>query len=99
MKKERVLYSFKGFKVIEKPNYLLVVNTRKPFDEGHTHLTNGNLDTAIAMIKLVYNQELPDSRDVYFLTSLIRLSKDRKYRLRIDKLIKSIEYDVPFYDI
>lgn len=99
MKKDRVLYSFKEFKVIEKPNYLLIVNTRKPFDEGHTHLTNGDLNTAIAMIKCVYNEELPDSRDVYFLTSLIRLSKSRKYRLRIDKLIKSIEYDVPFHDI
>ena len=98
MKKDRVLYSFKEFKVIEKPNYLLIVNTRKPFDEGHTHLTNGNLDTAIAMIKLVYNKQTPDSRDVYFLHSLIRLSKDRKYRLKIDKLIKCIEYGVEFID-
>lgn len=99
MKNDRVLYTFKEFKVIEKPNYLLIINTRKPFDEGHTHLTNGDLSTAIAMIKCVYNEELPDSRDVYFLTSLIRLSKNRKYRLRIDKLIKSIEYEVEFHDI
>ena len=99
MKKDKVLYTFKHFKVIEKSNYLLVINTRKPFEEGHTHLVNGKLDTAIAMIKLVYNEELPESRELHFLQSLIRLSSNRKYRLRIDKLIKSIEYDVPFYDI
>lgn len=93
-----VVYRYKTFKVIKKYNHFLIVNTRKPFDDGHTHV-NGSLDVCIAMIKTVYDEVLPESRDIFFLQSLIRLSSNRKYRLRIDKLIKSIEYDVPFYDI
>lgn len=93
-----VVYRFKTFKVIKKHNHFLIVNTRKEFHEGHTHV-EGSLDTCIAMIKTVYNEDMPESRNIHFLQSLIRLSSNRKYRLRIDKLIKCIEYDVPFEDI
>lgn len=93
-----VVYRYKTFKVIKKYNHFLIVNTRKPFDEGHTHV-EGTLDTCIAIIKTVYNEQMPESRNIHFLQSLIRLSSNRKYRLRIDKLIKCIEYDVPFEDI
>ena len=93
-----VVYRYKTFKVIKKYNHFLIVNTRKPFDEGHTHV-EGTLDTCIAIIKTVYNEQMPESRNIHFLQSLIRLSSNRKYRLRIDKLIKCIEYAVPFEDI
>ena len=93
-----IVYRYKTFKVIKKYGHFLVVNTRKPFNDGHTHV-EGDLQTCIAMIKTVYNEELPSSRNIHFLTSLMRLSSNRKYRLRIDKLIKCIQYNVPFNDV
>ena len=94
MKDNNVVYRFKSFKVIKKYNHFLIINTRKPFEDGHTHV-EGDLDTCIAMIKTVYNEEEPMSRNIHFLTSLMRLSSNRKYRLKIDELIKCIEYGVP----
>ena len=92
--KDNVVYRFKSFKVIKKYNHFLIINTRKPFEVGHTHV-EGDLDTCIAIIKTVYNEEEPMSRNIHFLTSLMRLSSNRKYRLKIDELIKCIEYEVP----
>jgi hypothetical protein len=94
MKDNNVVYRFKSFKVIKKYNHFLIINTRKPFEDGHTHV-EGDLDTCIAIIKTVYNEEEPMSRNIHFLTSLMRLSSNRKYRLKIDELIKCIEYGVP----
>jgi len=94
MKDNDVVYSFKSFKVIKKYNHFLIINTRKPFEDGHTHV-EGDLNTCIALIKTVYNEEEPMSRNIHFLTSLMRLSSNRKYRLKIDELIKCIEYEVP----
>jgi len=94
MKDNDVVYSFKSFKVIKKYNHFLIINTRKPFEDGHTHI-EGDLDTCIAIIKTVYNEEEPMSRNIHFLTSLMRLSSNRKYRLKIDELIKCIKYEVP----
>ena len=93
-----VVYRFKTFRVIKKPGHFLIINSRKEFENGHTHV-EGDLQTCIAMIKTVYNEELPKSRNIHFLTSLIRLSSNRKYRLKIDKLIKCIEYNVPYEDL
>lgn len=95
MKDNDVVYRFKSFKVIKKYNHFLIINTRKPFKDGHTHV-EGDLDTCIAIIKTVYNEEEPMSRNIHFLTSLMRLSSNRKYRLKIDELIKCIEYNVKY---
>ena len=70
----------------------IVINTKKEFKQGHTHLNN--YYAAKRAIYLVRNHKIPSRCSKYFLVSLIRISNDRDYirmvELALEKAIDGI---------
>lgn len=75
------IYEKKEFIVFQVKKGYVVYNTRKSFEEGHTHLKH--FEAAKTAIDLAINKKIPRSKYGYYLTSLIRISDDGYY---IDKL-------------
>lgn len=83
------VYEKKGFIVFQVKEGYIAYNTKKSFQEGHTHLKH--FEPAKTAIDLVINKKIPKSTDVYYLTSLIRLSEDKDYIYKIKQLIETRE--------
>lgn len=63
----------------------IVHNTRKPFENGHTHLNSLNM--AKVIVNNVIHKKKPKTNNIYLLESHIRLSEDEKYISYIKHLI------------
>ncbi|MEG1311939.1 MAG: hypothetical protein RSD47_08040 [Romboutsia sp.] len=83
------IYERKEFMIFQVKDGYIVYNTRKVFEEGHTHLKH--FESAKTAIDLVINKKVPKSTDVYYLSSLIRISEDNQYISKINELIESRE--------
>ncbi|HSQ89061.1 MAG TPA: hypothetical protein VLM92_09615 [Romboutsia sp.] len=83
------IYEKKEFIIFQVKEGYVVYNTRKDFQEGHTHLKN--FEAAKTAVNLVINKKIPKSTDGYYLSSLIRLSDDDNYINKINALIEARE--------
>lgn len=83
------IYEKKEFMIFQVKEGYVVYNTRKSFQEGHTHLKH--FEAAKTAIDLVLNKKIPRSTHGYYLTSLIRLSEDDWYINKIYELIETRE--------
>ena len=84
-------------KVYEKQNYIILkvksgkkigyiaYNTRKEWEEGHTHLESFNM--AKTIIDNVIKHKKPKTKNLYLLQSHIRLTDDPSYVKFINELI------------
>ena len=80
------VYERKEFIIFQVKNGYIAYNTKKAFKEGHTHMKC--FKSAKTVIDLVIRKKVPRSNDLYYLTSLIRLSEDLAYITKINDLIK-----------
>lgn len=80
------VYEKKEFIIFQVKNGYIAYNTKKAFKDGHTHLRC--FESAKTAIDLVIRKKVPRSTDSYYLRSLIRLSEDTAYILKIKELIK-----------
>ena len=64
----------------------IVYNTKKEWEEGHTHLNS--FDMAKTIISNVINNKKPKTNNLYLLRSHIRISDNSKYTKYIEELIK-----------
>ena len=80
------VYEKKEFIIFQVKNGYIAYNTKKSFKDGHTHLRC--FESAKTAIDLVIRRKVPRSTDLYYLTSLIRLSGDHVYISKIKELIK-----------
>lgn len=83
------IYEKKEFMIFKVKQGYIAYNTKKNFQEGHTHLKH--FEAAKTAIDLVINKKVPRSTDGYYLTSLIRLSEDELYISKINELLTSRE--------
>lgn len=86
-----LVYTKKNFKVFyskEHKNYI-VYNMKKPFQEGHTHLQK--YEQTQYAIDCVLKNKIPKKTNKYFLISLLRLTKDKKYMERLQRIIDDKE--------
>ena len=73
-------------------NYI-VINTKKQFEEGHTHIRT--YEQALYLVDCILKNKIPKKCNKYFLESLIRLATNKKYieqvqaRLNGDKQFNS----------
>lgn len=81
------IYERKEFMIFQVKDGYIVYNTKKDFQEGHTHLKH--FEAAKTAIDLVINKKVPKSTDGYYLTSLTRISNDDNYIRKINDLIES----------
>ena len=79
---------YKVFQCIENRNYI-VINTKKPFEEGHTHVQHYH--TAMYLVDCAIHKKIPKKVNRYFLVSLTRISKDTKYKERIQRVLDGEE--------
>jgi hypothetical protein len=76
-----------GFIIENKEKYFLVINPKKEFSNGHTHLKSKY--QAIYSVDCVYKKKIPRNTNLYFLVSLIRLSTDKEYIKEVEQLIET----------
>lgn len=76
------IYRRKEYIIFRVKNGYVVQNTKKKFEEGHTHIKNYNM--AKKLIDFSIKKELPkNTKNAYILESLYRISNDEKYKERI----------------
>lgn len=81
------IFERKEFIIFQVKEGYVAYNTKKDFEEGHTHLKHFN--AAKKAIDLVISKKIPKSTNVYYLTSLVRLTNDEKYEEKINELIET----------
>ena len=83
------VYEKKEFIIFKVKQGYVAYNTKKIFQEGHTHLKH--FEAAKTAIDLVINKKVPRSKDGYYLTSLMRLSENEEYIEKISELLETRE--------
>lgn len=78
------IYKKRSFVIYRVRDGHIIYNTKKPFSEGHTHVSN--YDTAIRIMNIAISKEIPRHLSDYLLESLIRLTDDENFRIRIENL-------------
>lgn len=79
------IYSRNEYTVYRAGSSFVVLNRRKFFSEGHTHLNS--FSSAKYIIDLAIRGRIPNHLSPYLLTSLYRISEDEVYRGRLTSLI------------
>jgi hypothetical protein len=68
-----------------KRQEFMVINTKKPFKKGHTHLKS--FDMAKYLIFLVRAEKINSGLKPYLLTSLTRLSDNEDYITKVNEIL------------
>lgn len=78
-----LVYNKQHFLILRANKEYIVLNTKKEFEVGHTHIRNKR--TAKYLIDCALKKRIPKSFSYYLLTSLQRISTDDKYIQKIEK--------------
>ena len=84
----KVIYRYEQFVIKDTEDGLVVVNNNGNY-EHHSHVKH--FEAGRAICKLAAKRKLPRSRDTFFITALIRVSKNKKYIRELEALLKEIE--------
>lgn len=79
------VYCRNEYIIIRIGDEYVVYNKRKEFSNGHSHIKN--FKTAKYLIDMAISKRIPNHLSCYLLTSLIRISDDLKYQIKIQELI------------
>lgn len=84
---KNIIYSKRGYNIYKmKPGSYIVHNTKKNFEEGHTHINNYN--AAKYVIDMSCNSIIPKKHlSKYLIVSIIRISADDNYITNLKKLL------------
>lgn len=80
------VYQKKEFSVYKVSDGFVVHNTKRKFEDAHTHLHSFNM--AKILIDCAITKKLPKTRSHYLLRSVIRISTDDKYKSEVRKLLE-----------
>lgn len=84
-----------GYVVFKARQGWVAYNTNKKFEDGHTHLCS--FESARDAIKFCMEGRVPMKADVYYLTSLQRLTKDNEYYDKLEERKKDIQIHGRYY--
>ena len=79
------VYSKNEYIIIRMNRGFIVINKRKPFAEGHTHIKT--FKTAKYLVDLAIHNSMPYNLSLYLLMSLTRISDNETYKRKIFDLI------------
>lgn len=79
------VYSKNEYIIIKVSKGFVIINRRKRFEEGHTHIRN--YKTAKYLVDLAIHNSMPHNLSPYLLTSLTRITENEDYKRRILDLI------------
>ena len=80
----------KYFNIYSNNYGYIVHNTKKRFEEGHTHIKNFNTAKYVAYLSLYKKLPKKNHLSTYLIESVIRVSSDRKYIAKLNSLKDSI---------
>ena len=88
----KTIHETDTYKILDAHEHFIVVNKKKDFSVGHTHITN--YKTALWIIKLASEKKIPNHLPIYLIDSMIRISTEQHYidkleRLKSEKLSQS----------
>lgn len=69
----------------------LIVNRRGDFKTSHTHVKS--LKVAKEMVHLVAKKITPESKSIFFIESLMRINKDKKYAITLTLYMNKLKED------
>lgn len=94
----RKVYAKDEFVILYSPerNNYTVYNTRKEWENGHTHINS--LKQAKYLIDCCIKYKVPEKVNKYFLVSLTRITNDKKYKERIQRKIDNIASKQNYYN-
>ena len=79
------VYSKCEYIIIQVSRGFIIVNRRKEFPEGHTHIKT--FKTAKYLVDLAIHNSMPYHLSLYLLTSLTRITENESYKQKILDLI------------
>ena len=79
------VYSKSEYIIIQVSKGFIIVNRRKRFFEGHTHIKT--FKTAKYLVDLALHNSMPYNLSPYLLTSLTRITENETYKQKILDLI------------
>ena len=83
-----VVYARSHYVLIKKRYGYIVINTKKPFKEGHTHVRD--LYVGRVIIDNVRKEILPKSRSENTIISPIRVSSSKEYTKRLEEYLEKV---------
>lgn len=81
------IYARNEFAVVCVGRGYIVINRKKQFDEGHTHIRNFN--TAKYIADLAAYHRIPNHLPIYLLVSLKRLAESEDQIIKIESLLEN----------
>lgn len=81
------IYARNEFAVVCVGRGYIVINRKKRFDEGHTHIRN--FSTAKYIADLAAYRRIPNHLPSYLLVSLKRLAENEEQIIRIESLLEN----------
>ncbi len=79
------VYSKSEYIIIQVSKGFIIINRRKRFFEGHTHIKT--FKTAKYLVDLALHNSMPYNLSPYLLTSLTRITENETYKRKILDLI------------
>lgn len=80
-----IVYSKRQYRIYKECDGYIVHNLHKNFNNGHTHINNYNI--AKYILNMAIHRSIPHKRiGNYLIDSLIRLSTDRSYIMKLKDL-------------
>lgn len=80
------VYSRKEYIILAVKKGYVVYNTSKEFEMGHSHIYG--FDVAKTVIDNCIRKKMPKTRNLYLLSSHVRISNDDKYIRLVEELIE-----------
>lgn len=78
------VYENSTFIILQSRSGFVLINKRKPFGKGHSHINNFN--TCKRLMRLSRKCEVPNNLHPYLLQSLKRISSNKEYLEKLDKI-------------
>lgn len=81
------IYERKEFIILRVKKGYVVYNTKKEFENGHTHLQSFEMSKTI--IDNSIRKKRPKTNNIYLIESHIRITNDSKYKKVLEELIEA----------
>ena len=85
----RKIFQRKEYSIYRCSDGYIVHNTKKNFEEGHTHIHNYN--KAKSIIDLAVRKKTPNTPRQWEIECLLRIVKDEKYKKKLRSLLLELK--------
>ena len=81
------IYERKEYIILRVKNGYIVYNTKKNFENGHTHIQSFEMSKTI--IDNIIRKKRPKTNNIYLIESHIRVTNDSKYKKILEEILES----------